>query len=331
MEDRWKGTSLCLRYMGACRFTRMPNSGGAADFHRSGVHGLGRLHGPGQLGHRHAGRLAVRLPADLGAADEQPDGRAAADALAPGWGWSPAATWPRPATTTIRRPVNYVLFVLCEIAIAACDLAEVLGSAIGLNLLFGIPLLWGVLITGVRRAAAAGAPALRHPQAGGVHPDAGGHHRRLLPDRDVPVQAVGRRRCRPGSCRRALSGSELYIAIGILGATVMPHNLYLHSALVQSRDDRAQPEAGLKRSCRYNLIDSAVAMNAAFFVNAAILIVAAATFYRDRPSRGRLAARRPTRCSRRCWAPRWRPSCSPWRCWRPGSPRRSPARWPARS
>ncbi len=174
--------------------------------------------------------------------------------------------------------VRYVLFVLCEIAIAACDLAEVIGSAIGLHLLFGIPLLWAVLVT-----------------AGDVL---------LL----LAIQRLGVRKmeafivsliltiglcflleiflCKPsiggivsGLMPRPLSGVELYVAIGILGATVMPHNLYLHSALVQSRDV-TKSRIAVAEACRFNLVDSAIAMNAAFLVNAAILIVAAATFYR---------------------------------------------------
>ena len=173
--------------------------------------------------------------------------------------------------------IRYVLFVLCEIAIAATDLAEVLGTAMGLNLLFGIPLEWAVLITGldvfilltIQRLGMRKMEAfiitlvatiglcfivevfLSKPSVGGI---ASGFV--------------------PGS----LGDGKLYVAIGILGATVMPHNLYLHSALVQSRAVERTPE-GLKAACRYNLIDSAVALNAAFFVNAGMLIVAAATFF----------------------------------------------------
>jgi len=173
--------------------------------------------------------------------------------------------------------VNAVLFVLCEIAIAACDLAEVLGTAIGLNLLFGLPVLWGVLITGgdvfvllaVQRFGMRKMEAmilvlisiigacfvievfLSKPSIGGI---AGG----LLPS--------------------TMTREQLYVAIGILGATVMPHNLYLHSALVQSRDVTKSRQA-VTEACKYNLVDSAVALNFAFLINAAILIVAAATFF----------------------------------------------------
>ena len=175
------------------------------------------------------------------------------------------------------RLVNYVLFVLCEIAIAACDLAEVLGSAIALNLLFGIDLVWGVLITG------ADVLLLLLIQHFGI--------RKMEAFILVLVATIGM--CflvevflsKPsvagiaaGLVPSMLHGEKLYIAIGILGATVMPHNLYLHSALVQSRDVN-RSRLAVADACRYNLIDSAVAMNLAFLVNAAILIVAAATFW----------------------------------------------------
>ncbi len=184
--------------------------------------------------------------------------------------------------------INIILFVLCEIAIAACDLAEVLGSAIGLNLLSAalgkavglnleIPVLWGVLITGFdvlfcclfKRQASAS-------------------WKRLFWDWCLPSGCVFLSRSFSASRRsaelprgfvpRTLSGLELYVAIGIIGATVMPHNLYLHSALVQSRDVTRSRQA-VTDACKYNLIDSSIAMNGAFFVNAAILIVAAATFW----------------------------------------------------
>ncbi len=178
------------------------------------------------------------------------------------------------------RPViRWALFILCEIAIAACDLAEVLGTAIGLNLLFGIPLIWAVLIT------AFDVFILLAMQAWGI--------RKMEAFIIALISTIGL--CfiieiflsKPswtgiasGFIPTALSRGDhsLYIAIGILGATVMPHNLYLHSALVQSRDVHRSRE-GIKQACRYNLIDSAVALNCAFFVNAAILIVAAATFW----------------------------------------------------
>ena len=175
------------------------------------------------------------------------------------------------------RGVNYVLFVLCEIAIAACDLAEVLGSAIGLNLLFHIPILWAVLITGCDVLL------LLVIQRFGI--------RKLEAFILMLVMTIGACflieifLCKPsvgeialGFVPHVLSGPKLYVAIAILGATVMPHNLYLHSALVQSRDVTRSRQA-VAEACHYNLVDSAIAMNAAFFVNAAILIVAATTFY----------------------------------------------------
>jgi manganese transport protein len=187
--------------------------------------------------------------------------------------------------------VRWVLFVLCEIAIAACDLAEVLGTAIGLNLLtaqlglfggHGIPLIWAVVITGldVFLLLAIQRFGIRKMEAFilslvamiGVcflveiflaKPEIGGIARGFIPDPAI------------------FSNKEmLYIAIGILGATVMPHNLYLHSALVQSRAVNKTPE-GMRQACRYNLVDSAIALNCAFLVNAAILIVSAAVFYRN--------------------------------------------------
>ena len=184
--------------------------------------------------------------------------------------------------------VNIILYVLCEIAIAACDLAEVLGSAIGLNLLSAalgkavglnleIPVLWGVLITGFDVLL------LLFIQKAGI--------RKLEAFILALVLTIGLCflielfLCKPsiggiagGFVPGALSGLELYVAIGIIGATVMPHNLYLHSALVQSRDVTRSRKA-VADACKYNLIDSSIAMNAAFFVNAAILIVASATFW----------------------------------------------------
>ena len=155
--------------------------------------------------------------------------------------------------------VNYVLFTLCEIAIAACDLAEVLGSAIGLNLLFGLPILWGVILTGCDVLL------LLVIQHFGI--------RKLEAFILVLVSTIGACflielfLCKPsagaiaqGFVPQMLSGSELYIAIGILGATVMPHNLYLHSALVQSRDVTRSRQA-VAEACQYNLVDSMVAMN----------------------------------------------------------------------
>ena len=175
--------------------------------------------------------------------------------------------------------INYILYFLAEIAIAACDLAEVLGMAIGINLLFNIPLIEGVIITvldtflllflinkGIRKMEAfiivlvfiIGLSFIFEMIF--AQPEMGKVIYGLIPS--LPNEAA------------------LYIAIGIIGATVMPHNLYLHSSLVQTRKfDRSK--AGIKQALKYNLIDSTIALNLAFFVNAAILILAAATFYKN--------------------------------------------------
>lgn len=180
---------------------------------------------------------------------------------------------------TYSKYVNYVLYFLAEIAIAACDLAEVLGMAIGINLLFGIPLIQGVIITvldtflllflinkGIRKMEAFIIALVVIIGFSFVfemifaQPDVGKILSGLVPS--LP------------------NSNALYIAIGIIGATVMPHNLYLHSSLVQTRKfDRT--DSGIKRALKYNFIDSTIALNLAFFVNAAILILAAATFYKN--------------------------------------------------
>lgn len=179
---------------------------------------------------------------------------------------------------TYPRYINFVFYVLAEIAIAATDLAEILGMAIGIQLLTGLSLVWGILITvadtflflllqrlGIRKMEAfiiclvaiigfsfLSEMFIAKPQlneiAKGFIPS--------LPNEEA-----------------------LYIAIGIIGATVMPHNLYLHSALVQTRKIKRNNE-GIKKALRLNFIDSAIALNAAFFVNAFILILAATAFYK---------------------------------------------------
>jgi manganese transport protein len=180
---------------------------------------------------------------------------------------------------TYSKYVNYVLYFLAEIAIAACDLAEVLGMAIGLNLLFGLPLLEGVLITvldtflllflinkGIRKMEAFIITLVLIIGISFIfemifaQPEIGSVVKGLIPS--MPSEGA------------------LYIAIGIIGATVMPHNLYLHSSLVQTRKFDRSPE-GIKQAIKYNFIDSTIALNLAFFVNAAILILAAATFYKN--------------------------------------------------
>src|SRR3989442_980306 len=179
------------------------------------------------------------------------------------------------------RPVNLALWIVCELAIAACDLAEVIGSAIGLNLLFGIPLPWGIVITALDvlivlylqhngfRLLEALVVALIATIAGCFlfeivisPPDLGAVARGFLPTASILADP-----------------DKLYIAIGILGATVMPHNLYLHSSVVQTRAYEETP-AGKRMAVKYAFLDSTVALSFALFINAAILIVAAATFHR---------------------------------------------------
>ncbi|MEW6509756.1 MAG: Nramp family divalent metal transporter [Bacteroidota bacterium] len=176
------------------------------------------------------------------------------------------------------KPVGYVLWILCEIAIAACDLAEVLGTAIGLNLLLKVPLLYGVIITGmdtllflviqhfgIRKMEAF---ILMFVGTIGVCFSI----EIFLSEPSWPDIARG--------FVPHLTPASLYVAVGILGATVMPHNLYLHSALVQTRAVDPTDE-GKRIACRYNLIDTGIALNAAFFVNSAILVVAASVFFRN--------------------------------------------------
>jgi manganese transport protein len=174
--------------------------------------------------------------------------------------------------------INYILWFLAEIAIAACDLAEVLGMAIGIQLLTGLPLIWGVSITvldtflllylqklGMRKMEAfiitlvAIVAICFLIEIVLAKPDIAEVSRGFIPT--LP------------------NNEALYIAIGIIGATVMPHNLYLHSALVQTRKiDRT--DAGIKQALKFNRIDSTIALNIAFFVNAAILVLAATVFFK---------------------------------------------------
>src|ERR671935_1727636 len=179
------------------------------------------------------------------------------------------------------RSTNFLLWILCEIAIAACDLAEVIGAAIALNLLFGIPLAWGVAITAldvmlvlylqnkgfrllealvIALVVTVGACFLFEIILS--RPELGGMMRGFVPSAEI-----------------LKNRDMLYIAIGILGATVMPHNLYLHSSIVQTRkyDDTLE---GKREAIRFASIDSGVALMSALFINAAILVMAAATFYR---------------------------------------------------
>jgi manganese transport protein len=177
------------------------------------------------------------------------------------------------------RPVAMALWVLCELAIAACDLAEVLGTAIGLNLLFGLDLTTGVLITGldVFILLAIQRLGMRRMEAfilALVATIGGCYVFELFLAKPDWAAAAG------GLVPQLPSAAALYVAIGMLGATVMPHNLYLHSALVQTRQVERTP-AGMREANRHNLIDSSVALNCAFFVNAAMLVLAAAAFHRN--------------------------------------------------
>jgi len=174
------------------------------------------------------------------------------------------------------RAVSFVLWVLCEIAIAAMDLAEVLGAAIALNLLFGIPLMWAVLLTALDSFFILYLLKLGVQKFEWIV--------RLLVATIGVCFAIEMYLAKPvwGAVAKGLipsiSNESLYVAIGILGATVMPHNLYLHSSLVQTRQFGAS-DSEKKKACHFNLIDSTIALNAALFVNAAILILAAAVFF----------------------------------------------------
>lgn len=178
---------------------------------------------------------------------------------------------------TYPKGINFCLYILAEVAIAATDLAEILGMAIGIQLLTGMPLIWAVLITlfdtflllalqrlGMRTmeafiiclVAIIGISFLVEILL--AKPDLGEVVKGFAPS--LPNEQA------------------LYIAIGIIGATVMPHNLYLHSALVQTRKIK-RTESGIRRALKFNFIDSAIALNLAFFVNAAILVLAATVFF----------------------------------------------------
>ncbi len=175
------------------------------------------------------------------------------------------------------RVVSYILWMLCEVAIVACDLAEVLGAAIGLKLLFHIPLLAGVAITAadtllVLWLSRLGIRVIEAFVLVLIATIAGCFAFEILLSRpDVHEVATG--------LIPRLNASSIAIAVEIFGATVMPHNLYLHSALVQTR--RIGETAGEKRTaCRFNLFDSTLALNGALFVNAAILVMSAAVFFK---------------------------------------------------
>lgn len=179
------------------------------------------------------------------------------------------------------RPMVFFLWVLCELAIAACDLAEVIGSAIALQLLFHIPLLWGCVVTAadVMLVLLLESKGFRYLESvvltlmltiGGcfavelllARPEPAGVFRGFLPTPDL-----------------VRNPAMLYIGIGILGATVMPHNLYLHSSIVQTRRYK-QTSSGKRDAIKFATIDSTMALTFALFINAAILVLAAAAFHR---------------------------------------------------
>lgn len=180
------------------------------------------------------------------------------------------------------RPVALALWVLCELAIAACDLAEVIGTAIALNLLFSIPLPWGVALTALdvlivlflqqKGFRLLEALVIALVMVVGLcflfelfisRPEFGAVMKGFVPSTEI-----------------IRNPEMLYIAIGILGATVMPHNLYLHSSIVQTRKYEESSE-GKREAVRFAFLDSTIALSLALFINAAILIVAAATFHRS--------------------------------------------------
>ena len=180
---------------------------------------------------------------------------------------------------TYPKGINFMFYILAEVAIAATDLAEIIGMAIGIQLLTGLPLIWGVLLTvadtflflllqrwGIRKMEAfiialVGIIGLS-----------------FLTEMFIAKPNLGE--VAQGFIPSLQNEEALYIAIGIIGATVMPHNLYLHSALVQTRKI-SRDEKGIRKVLKYNFIDSAVALNLAFFVNAFILILAATVFYKS--------------------------------------------------
>ncbi|MGH2575660.1 MAG: Nramp family divalent metal transporter, partial [Ignavibacteria bacterium] len=178
------------------------------------------------------------------------------------------------------KPVSFVLWVLCEIAIAACDLAEVIGSAIALNLLFGIPLAIGVLITAMDVLVILffqykGFRYIESLIAGLITVIFFCFAYEIIVSKPEILPILGGLIPKPEIIQNP---SILYIAIGILGATVMPHNIYLHSSIVQTRNyDRN--DKGKSTAVKFATIDSTAALLLAFFINAAILITASAAFH----------------------------------------------------
>ncbi len=177
------------------------------------------------------------------------------------------------------RFINFILYILAEIAIAATDLAEVLGMAIGIQLLTGLPLIWGVSITVVDTFLLLFLQRLgmRTMEAFIISLVAIVGFSFLA---EILFASPNLREVAGGLVPSIPNNEALYIAIGIIGATVMPHNLYLHSALVQTRKIE-KGSAGIKQALKWNFIDSAIALNIAFLVNAAILVLAATVFFKS--------------------------------------------------
>ena len=176
------------------------------------------------------------------------------------------------------RPVSFFLWIICELAIIACDLAEVLGTIIGLNLLFGLPLLWGCAVTlfdtfllfAIQRLGIRKMEAFILMMVGTI--GVAFLIEVLIAKPSLPELATG--------FLPSIPPGALFVVLGLIGATVMPHNLYLHSALVQTRRVKQSVE-GKAAACKYNLIDTVVALNAAFLVNVGIMVVAAAVFFKN--------------------------------------------------
>ena len=179
----------------------------------------------------------------------------------------------------IRNFLNFILYIFAEIAIAACDLAEVLGMAIGIELLTGLPLIWGVCITvldtflllylqklGIKKMEAFIIVLVAIVAVAFLI--------EIILAKPVFSEVAS------GLIPHIADKEALYIAIGIIGATVMPHNLYLHSALVQTRKIE-RTEKGIRQALRFNRVDSTIALNIAFLVNAAILVLSATVFFKS--------------------------------------------------
>ena len=275
-----------------------------------------RLYGPRQLGHLARRRRAVRLHAARRRAPLQYHGDHPAGALRRASRSAPAAIWRRPAATPFPGPVAWALWLFAEIAIIATDIAEVVGTAIGLNLLFGIPLEIGVLIT------ALDVFLILWLQKLGLPLDRGLHHFGLLgvifacflrPDRLADPEWGEVIKGFAPTTEIVNNPTMLYLALGIIGATVMPHNLYLHSGIVQTRDYGDTP-AGKARGAeiRHHRFDRGADVRAAR--QRLDPDPRRRNLPQDRHRRVLPRSARPTPCSRRCWVRCSRQSSSPSRC-----------------